>query len=150
MTDHAKDLDQAERIRRLQARRAASTRTTHASAELAPGADDAAGAAPAPVRAAAARARRGHPAAATRWLLAGLSAASFFTIAGTIAVANVNAVGSAQPATPVVAAPAAPAAPAAGAVAVTPQAATPAPAAPAATTKAAPVAPVAHTTTRGS
>jgi hypothetical protein len=121
MTD---ELDQAERIRRLRERRAASPGQRGAAAP-------------------ATRARRRHPAAATRWLLGGLSVASFFTIAGTIAAANVNSVGTAQPAAP-------------AAVTAAPSvqtAASPAPA-PAATsqsaTKAAPVVQVVHTTTRGS
>jgi hypothetical protein len=70
MTDDTGALDRAERLRRLQARQAPRGST-----------GDTAGARRAP-------ARRRHPAAATRWLLAGLSSGSFFTIAGAIAVAN--------------------------------------------------------------
>jgi hypothetical protein len=51
--------DQAERIRRLQERRAGTT-----------------------------NARRSHPAAASRILLAGLSVSSFFTVAGAIALTH--------------------------------------------------------------
>ena len=58
MTDPGTDADRAERIRRLQERRAAPAR------------------------------KRRHPAAGTRWLLGGLGIASFFTIAGSVAVAN--------------------------------------------------------------
>jgi hypothetical protein len=70
--------DQAERLRRLQERRAASGRPTRT-----PQAGD--GSAPASPQA---RARRKHPAAATRVFLAGLSVTSFFAVGGAIAVAN--------------------------------------------------------------
>ena len=90
MTD-PNDLERAERIRRLQERRAASARTANrAVATTTTGDADS----PAPLRTSSTsgrtpkRARRRHPAAATRWLLGGLSVASFLAIGGTVAVAN--------------------------------------------------------------
>jgi len=83
-------------------------------------------------------------------VLGGLSVASFFTIAGTVAVANVDTVGTTQPVTPASSA-ASVSTPSAATQAPT-QAAIPA-AAPSATTKATPPTPAAqvpHTTTRGS
>ncbi len=144
MTDHTNDIDQAERIKRLQARRAAGGRTPRST----PTASATQAAAAAPTASVATRAaarprqpgtRRRHPAAATRWLLGGLSIASFFGIAGTVAAANVSAV-----ATP---APAAATATVAAASSAAPSTATPVAATPRATTHAAPAA---HTTTKGS
>lgn len=134
MTDHTNDLEQAERIRRLQERRAASSGSRRPTAPRT--------GSPATSRT---KTKRQHPAAATRWMLAGLSVASFFTIAGTVAVANVNAAAPTPASTPtaVVAVP----------TAASTQAATPAAATPAAPTQAAPRAStpqVSHTTTRGS
>ena len=90
MTD-PNDLERAERIRRLQERRAASARTANrAVATTTTGNTDS----PAPLRTSSTsghtpkRARRRHPAAATRWLLGGLSVASFLAIGGTVAAAN--------------------------------------------------------------
>jgi hypothetical protein len=114
MTDQRDEMERAERIRRLQARRAASTQAP----------------------------KRGHPAAATRWTLAGLSVASFFTIAGAVAVADQTPVGSTQPATavPLVTAPA-----------VSPSPISPAPVAiPRSAVSTHSAAPAPHTTTRGS
>ena len=97
MTDHVNDFDQAERIRKLQARRAASRRApVPAAAESTPPAGAREPADAAVSRAASARStgrsRRRHPAAASRWLLGGLSVASFFAIAGTVANANASSV----------------------------------------------------------
>jgi hypothetical protein len=149
MTDRTNDIDQAERIRRLQERRAASSGSRRpatprtVSSATAPMADAPAARPPSTRSPAAGRKRRRHPAAASRWLLAGLSLASFFTIAGTVAVANVNSVATPPASTPtaVVATPALPATQAA-----TPATAAPAPAAQQPTR----AAPVPHTTTRGS
>src|SRR5664279_656482 len=93
MDEAQKANDQAERIRRLQERRAASGRAkpapstaaadtgmVSASASASPG--------PAPGPAPRPAARRRHPAAASRILLAGLSVASFFSVGGAIALAN--------------------------------------------------------------
>jgi hypothetical protein len=131
MTESTNDIDQAERIRRLQERRAASgksraavTRSTVAAANPARGAS--------PARQ---RARRRHPAKGTRILLTGLSVASFFGIGGSLLVASNNATTVLQTATPVVTSAAS-----TGAVSATP--------ATASTGSHAPV--VAHTTTRGS
>jgi hypothetical protein len=140
MTDQSNEMDRAERIRRLQARRAA---TAHASRAADPTATAGEGAPAAglPPRPASRRSKRGHPAAATRWTLAGLSVASFFTIAGAVAVADQTAAGSPPPATPQ-----APAGP-------TPEAYPTAPA-PSATPRSIAssgnAAPAPHTTTRGS
>jgi hypothetical protein len=71
--------DQAERLRRLQERRAASGRSNRTPT-------DGAGSSPAAPQ--SKRARRRHPAAATRVVLAGLSVTSFFAVGGAIAVAN--------------------------------------------------------------
>ena len=145
MTDDS-TIDPAERIARLQARRAASGRPPRAAPART--GDDTPTTAPvatsrAPGRTAPAarpgRRRRSHPAAATRWLLGGLSIASFFGIAGTVAAANVANTTSA-------AAPVAATAPAAS----TPTAATPVAASATSATHATKVAPVVHTTTRGS
>ncbi len=94
MTDRSSDLDRAERIRRLQDRRAGSarSRSTTRSTSTAQTAD-----APGSVSTRK-RSRRRHPAAGTRWALAGLSVASFCTIAGTVAVADGSGVAGAQPA----------------------------------------------------
>ncbi len=109
MIDPANDQERAERIRRLQARRATPARAKQ------------------------------HPAAATRWLLGGLSIASFFTIAGTVAVANQSDVAST------------PAAPAqSGATATAPKSNQPSAAAPASSQTSPTNAPAPHTTTRGS
>lgn len=128
--------DQAERVRRLQERRAASTRTANPRAETR-------GAAPAPTTGdatplvrVAKPPRRRHPAAATRWLLGGLSIASFFTIAGTVAVANqanLNTPAAVTSATPTPASPS-------SATPVTGQSAN----------RGSTTAPAAHTVTRGS
>lgn len=128
--------EQAERIRRLQERRAASTRSAAPRAQThrvapAPTTSDAAG----PVRAAKPPRRR-HPAAATRWLLGGLSIASFFTIAGTVAVANQANLSTPAAVSSVAATPTAPAA-------ATPASST-------ATTQHSTSTPAAHTVTRGS
>ena len=82
MTEAPNSSDQAERLRRLQERRAASGRTRS------PRSVDA-GATPAAEQ--PKRARRRHPAAATRILFAGLSVTSFFAVGGAIAVANSTA-----------------------------------------------------------
>ena len=76
--------DQAERIRRLQERRAASGRSKPAAQS------EAVGASAGPTSRSSVRpaARRKHPAAASRILLAGLSVASFFSVGGAIALAN--------------------------------------------------------------
>ena len=87
MTDEMTAADRAERIRRLQERRA-GTATRTAAGTTTRGAT---------------KPRRRHPAMATRIFLAGLSAASFFTIAGSVAVAN-GGTSSAAP-TPVAATP---------------------------------------------
>ncbi len=137
MTDPTNDDAQAERIRRLQERRSVAGRSSRATAT--------GGASAAEPRGTSARAatgppnrklRRRHPAAPTRWMLAGLSIFSFFGIAGTIAAANVNAVATAAPT-----AASAPAAPTASAATTTVKAA------PAPTTA---KAPAAHTTSGGS
>ncbi len=138
--------DPAERIARLQARRAASGRSPD-PARPRTGDDTAApGVAPrAPGRTgppARGGRRRSHPAAATRWLLGGLSVASFFGIAGTVAAANVATT------TAAVAAPAPATAPAS--TIATPTAATPVASAASGATPAPRAAPVVHTTTRGS
>ena len=128
MTDPTNDDAQAERIRRLQERRAGSAAPRVPSAR----------AATAPRNRTP---RRRHPAAPTRWMLAGLSIFSFFGIAGTIAAANVSAVATAAPATNAASALSSPSA-STGSVATTPVKATPASTA----TKA----PAAHTTSGGS
>ena len=137
MNDHTDDIDQADRIRRLQARRAAAAGDRRPVAVTS---NEPAGAGSAAARSRQPKPRRRHPAAATRWLLGGLSIASFFGIAGTVAVANVSTV--AAPAT---------------ATAPTPAAnSTSAPATPAAakassaTSTATSTAQTPHTTTRGS
>jgi hypothetical protein len=138
MTDHDIEQQRAERIRRLQARRPAATPRATADGE---GGDSS-------PRSAVAHRRRGHPAAATRWLLAGVSVASFFTIAGAVAVADQTAAGSPQTVTttapPVTANPVVPVTPAP--VSAAPVAPAPTPRAPA---NPAP-APAPHTVTRGS
>lgn len=106
MTDPANDADRAERIRRLQERRATPAR------------------------------KRRHPAAATRWLLGGLSVASFFTIAGTVTVAGQANVAST---------PAAPAQPSTATTRTKAQ-----PGATPASSQTTRTAPAPHTTTRGS
>ncbi len=98
MTEPMDTNDQAERIRRLQERRAASGRSRVARTAGDPA--QAAGAstgATAPRRAPTpGKRRRRHPAAATRILLAGLSVASFFTIGGSVMLAQNNAATVAQ------------------------------------------------------
>jgi hypothetical protein len=79
MTETPNSNDQAERLRRLQERRAASGRPS-------PSASANVGTIPAAPQ--TRNARRRHPAAATRVLLAGLSVTSFFAVGGAIAVAN--------------------------------------------------------------
>src|SRR4051812_29387448 len=124
MTDDTNDNARAERIRRLQERRGTTAVPRVANATGTP-----TGPAPAP------RGRRRHPAAATRWMLAGLSIASFFGIGGTIIAANRANVAAAPAANP---SPAATnAAPAAQPTSATPRATTLATTAP-------------HTTTGGS
>ena len=91
MDEAQKANDQAERTRRLQERRAASGRAKPAPSTAA--ADTgmvSASASPrtAPGPAPRPAARRRHPAAASRILLAGLSVASFFSVGGAIALAN--------------------------------------------------------------
>lgn len=142
MAEHTNDIDQAERVRQLQARRAAAGRTPRASTNASDPRTTRETAPSAGSRPRNPSQRRRHPAAATRWLLGGLSIASFFGIAGTVAAANVHAV-----ATPV-AAPltaATPAAPASTGTATAPAAATPR-----AQSVQAAAAPVVHTTSRGS
>jgi hypothetical protein len=95
MADNSHDRDQAERLRRLQERRAASGRagrlaaTTPESGAPEPDAVTATRLSPQPRNTLQ---RRPHPAAATRVLLAGLSVASFFAIGGTVAVANLKSI----------------------------------------------------------
>jgi hypothetical protein len=115
--------DHEERIRRLQERRAASSGTRGGTVALGPAKS-------------ARPARRQHPAAATRWLLGGLSIASFFTIAGTVAVADQARLDRAASVSSVSSTPAAP------------TSATPAPSA--STTSRTTAAPAPHTVTRGS
>ncbi len=97
MTERADTTDQAERIRRLQERRAASggsraAANGHRPATPTPaGATKAGAAKAAPAGRASGKRRRRHPAAASRILLAGLSVASFFTIGGSLALAQNNA-----------------------------------------------------------
>jgi voltage-gated potassium channel Kch len=143
MTDDT-TIDPAERIARLQARRAASGRPPRAAragtAEDSPASTPRAPGRTAPPARRGGR-RRAHPAAATRWLLGGLSVASFFGIAGTVAAANVaNTTSAAAPAP----------ATASAATASTPAAATPVAASATSATQTTKVAPVVHTTTRGS
>lgn len=123
MTDNSNEIDQAERIRRLQARRAASGHTPAPAAAMTAEPSELA----TPIaRTRSAAPRRQHPAARTRWILGGLSVLSFFTIAGTVGAANVGSASAAAPVvTPVTA----------NAVATTP-AASNAPTAATATTKA--------------
>ena len=78
MTEIPNPNDQAERLRRLQERRAASSRSNRIPT-------DSAGSTPTP---SPSKSRRRHPAAATRIFLAGLSVTSFFAVGGAIAVAN--------------------------------------------------------------
>jgi hypothetical protein len=78
MTETPNPSDQAERIRRLQERRAASGRSRQTVSTSA-GTSEAT---------APKRSRRRHPAAATRILLAGLSVSSFFSVAGAIALTH--------------------------------------------------------------
>ncbi|MBK5289357.1 MAG: hypothetical protein JJE46_12930 [Acidimicrobiia bacterium] len=145
MTDlTANDSEAAERIRRLQERRAASSpaaRVRPATATAAAGSSATGG----PRKATpASRTRRPHPAAATRWLLGGLSIASFFGIGGAVAAANLNSAATAATSA---------SATTAGAVASTAAAAPVTPATPRATnaTSVATNAPVvAHSTTHGS
>lgn len=125
MTDQGTTDTQAERIRRLQERRAGSTptRSTQARSTQARSTQTRGG-----------KRKRRHPAAASRVLLAGLSLTSFFTIGGSLVLAGNNQ-------SAVVQSVSAPATSAASATPVT--GATP-------VTKALPSAPRAHTTTRGS
>lgn len=92
MPDNPHQLDQAERIRRLQERRAASGRTPRPVATASTPVSDTGTATTLSAQPRNARQRRPHPAAATRLLLAGLSVASFFAIGGTVAVANLRSV----------------------------------------------------------
>ena len=144
MTDHTHDLDQAERIRRLQARRAASGNMSRPAADASTGPSGQPSSrttvrARTTARPGASKARRRHPAAATRWLLGGLSIASFFTVAGTVAAANVSAVATQAPAPT-----------AATTAGTSAQATAPSSATPGATNTKATPAPAPHTTTRGS
>ncbi|MGZ4690548.1 MAG: hypothetical protein ACXVJ7_16690 [Acidimicrobiia bacterium] len=149
MTDPTpNDSDAAERIRRLRERRAASSpnaRVRPTNATPAAGAPTSAPTSSGPRKATPSRrTRRPHPAAATRWLLGGLSIASFFGIGGAVAAANLNAAATATTASSGTTGVAA--APTASAVPVTP-------ATPRATnaTSAATKAPVVvHATTHGS
>ncbi len=111
MTDGTNPEERAERIRQLQARRASSAGTK----------------------------KRRHPAAATRWLLGGLSIASFFTIAGSVAVANQSTVAN----TPAARAPAVASTPSSS----TRQAGTATPSSASSSPRSVPAP---HTTTRGS
>jgi hypothetical protein len=102
MTERPENADQAERIRRLQERRAASSRSRDG------GTQERSTAAVNPTAATVARPasptgrnRRRHPAGASRILLAGLSVASFFTIGGSLMLAQNNAATVSQ-ATPAV------------------------------------------------
>ena len=90
MTETPNANDQAERLRRLQERRAASGRSSRAADCERSRLD----ARPRPSRR---RTRRRHPAAATRILLAGLSVTSFFSVASAIAVANRRVAASPRP-----------------------------------------------------
>jgi hypothetical protein len=140
MTDRGNEIDPAERIRQLQARRAASGRSPRATASTRVAAADARG--PATLTAAPskrAKPRRRHPAAATRWLLGGLSIVSFVGIAGTVAAATPSASVAAS-------APATIASPPAAATAATPVTSK----ATSATSTASTTAQAPHTTTRGS
>ncbi len=138
MTDPTNDRDRAERIRRLQERRA-----TPAPAKPTARSTNSAQVSAASISASLPnRPRQRHPAAATRWLLAGLSVGSFLAIGGTVAAANRANLAVAQPASSVSST---------GTTAVAnstgqPTAATPA--TPRAATNATTPAP--HTTTRGS
>ena len=94
MDERPNVIDQAERIRRLQERRAASGRSR-------PTASDGASAAMATEPRTSSRRR--HPAAGTRIFLAGLSVSSFFAVAGAIGLAHrstssVQTVSAANPA----------------------------------------------------
>ena len=96
MTEPTNDIDQAERIRRLQERRAASGKSRAAAARTSVAvATPATGESPSRQRA-----RRRHPAKGSRILLAGLSVASFFGIGGSLLLANSNAATVAQATTP--------------------------------------------------
>ena len=93
MTETPNPNDQAERLRRLQERRAASSRSNRTPP---------AGAGSTPTLQPSKKSGRRHPAAATRIFLAGLSVTSFFAVGGAIAVANhPAAVQSVAAATPV-------------------------------------------------
>jgi hypothetical protein len=116
------DMERAERIRRLQERRTPPKTPPAAKARTA-----VPGARPSP--------RRRHPAAASRFLLAGLSIASFFTVGGAMILANGTPSGAVQAA----AQPAGQAATTTGATA-----------SPATATKATSHAPVVYAVTRGS
>lgn len=107
MTDDLTAADRAERIRRLQERRAGTSARTAPRPSTTINAATEAPARPATSRSAGNRAkpRRRHPAAATRIMLAGLSVASFLGIAGSVALAS-GATTAAAP-TPVAATPAA-------------------------------------------
>ena len=142
MTDPTtNESEAAERIRRLQERRTASS----PKARVRPAAATPTGGTPtagatrkaAPSR----RTRRPHPAAATRWLLGGLSLASFFGIGGAVAAANLNSVATASSGTTATAA--APTTPVATVTPATPRATN-------ATSVATKAPVVAHSTTRGS
>jgi hypothetical protein len=104
MTDRRHEIEQAERIRRLQERRATSSsgvntaRRTATSAATGARRTASSTRTPAAVPVRTSSARRRHPAASTRILLAGLSVASFFGIAGSVALAGQSATSTAQPA----------------------------------------------------
>jgi hypothetical protein len=129
MSDNREPIDQAERLRRLQERRAASSRRPSTTSPTTEGRDTTAGPRPA--------ARRRHPAKASRIFLAGLSVASFFGIGGSMLLAGNN---TASVATPTVAA----VQPSTNATAAPTTAKT------AATSTKSTAAPVAHTKTKGS
>jgi hypothetical protein len=88
MNDNPLTNDAAERLRRLQERRAASGRPS-------PTPSNTDGSTATPPAAPSTRTRRRHPAATTRIVLAGLSVTSFFSVATAIAVAN-RSTGAAQ------------------------------------------------------
>ncbi|MGZ4734978.1 MAG: hypothetical protein ACXV8R_05190 [Acidimicrobiia bacterium] len=143
MTDRTPDIDPAERVRQLQARRAAagSSRRPSTVARTASGTHQPGAATRAATGPQSTRQRRRHPAAATRWLLGGLSIASFFGIAGTVALANVNSVAAPTPTNIASSAPA---------TSNTPASATPVTSKSTSTAGATSTARVAHTTTHGS
>jgi hypothetical protein len=129
------DIDQAERLRRLQQRSAA------AKAAKQPGANRDAPATSKP--------RRRHPAAATRTMLAGLSVASFLTIGGgLLATQNATTTIAASPSNVAGQVVATPASATTSATTATP--ATPTTSASSSSTTTKQAAPVVHTKTRAS